>query len=377
MRSDRAHRKTRWKATAVAFTLVLALMAGLATTALAQVPATAELYGVHETVVPHPVPTGSQNPFRNLVLEATFQGPSGPPIAFQGFYDGDGAGGMVGTVWRIRFMPDKVGTWTVSWTFTDGIGNGNGAFTTSDTGIPGPARLDPANNKLLVDARGNPIHWRGYSIKHVGNSICCNPNFGGEHNGQTPGLQLSDGTNYVQQVIEPYLIQGGYNATYVEVPTGWPDGTCSLASMLAPPPNDQLDCGLWGDYNFYSMKASHVFDTIIKRLHQDRIWTISWVTFGLQVNWNTLSVASNYQPLMRYFVARYGAYYNYFMWSPTWEVWETGDYVNRTNAMMTYLQSIDPWGRLQGAHDQAQVAWLGWQEILPRQQPSQIHKASS
>lgn len=361
MRSDRTHRRTRGRTTAVTFTLVLvlALTGGLATNALAQVPATGELYGVHETVVQRAVPAGI-NPFRDLTLNATYHGPSGQVVNFWGFYDGNGAGGMIGSIWRIRFMPTQVGTWTVSWSFSDGGGSGSGSFSVNDTGIPGPAKLDPGNNKLLADARGNPIHWRGYGVKH-------------EKSTDVP-LDLNKAHAFVQNVIENGLVAGGFNAAYVLVPTGWQDGNCSLASMLVPPPNDQLDCGLWGDYNYYSLKASHFMDIVIKHLHQRRVWAFGWITFGLQNSPAAGDIEgrlfTNHQPLMRYFMARYGAYYNYFMWSTMWEVWETNDYVNRTNIMMSYLQSIDPWQRLQGVHDQAQVGWAGWQRILPRQQPS-------
>lgn len=343
-------------------TIVLAISGLFVASAAAQVPGTAELYGVHESVLSHPVPV--VNPFRNLLLNATYVGPSGQVLNVPGFYDGDGAGGMSGTVWRLRFMPTAVGNWTVSWTFTDGVGNGSGGFSVSDTGIPGPAQLDLANFKLLVNARGTPIHWRGYSIKHLGNLLCCDP-----------PLALTDGTALLTSAVDPFLVAGGYNATYVSVPTGWnaanppAGGTCNVFGT-------QTDCPIWGDYVYYSMRASKVFDDIIKGLHQRRIWAVGWITFGLQHNWNTLKFAANYQPLMRYFVARYGAYYNYFMWSPTWEVAEMGpeqgDALWETNLdqMMNYLLAIDPWHRLQGAHDQARTYWEDWQTILPRQQPS-------
>jgi len=340
---------------------VAVLIASLMTPAVAaaQVPATAELYGVHEIVVTRPMSSWApRNPFRDFTLNATYQHiPSGKIVNFWGFYDGNGAGGMQGDIWRIRFMPDLVGTWTVSWAFDDGFSAGTGSFTAIDTGIPGPAKLDPTNIKLLADARNNPIHWRGYGLKHAGAYL------------DVP-ITLDKAQRFANEIIDGQLVAGGHNAAYVTVPNGWPDGNCSLASMLG----DQLDCPLWGDYNFYSLQAGHFFDIIVKRLHQRRVWAISWITFGIQNSgaagdaWGRLW--ANHQPFMRYFVARYGAYYNFFMWSPTWEVFENADYVNRVHQMMSYLHAIDPWKRLQGAQDQAQVAWQDWQRILPRQAPS-------
>jgi hypothetical protein len=140
------------------------------------------------------------NPFRDLRLYAFFTSPSGKLyIFYDGFYDGDGAGNMAtpdtaNTVWRIRWMPDEVGPWQVQWSFSNGAGSGSGSFLVSDTLIPGPPKQDPNNPRLLVTARGAPFNWRGYSIKHLGNKICCDP-----------PMTLSDADAMVNQVIEPYL----------------------------------------------------------------------------------------------------------------------------------------------------------------------------
>jgi hypothetical protein len=54
---------------------------------------------------------GSPNPFL-VDLNVTFNGPGGTVYVVPGFYDGDGAGGMDGDVWKVRFSPDSAGTWT-------------------------------------------------------------------------------------------------------------------------------------------------------------------------------------------------------------------------------------------------------------------------
>ncbi|MFC1922339.1 DUF5060 domain-containing protein [Chloroflexota bacterium] len=61
---------------------------------------------------------GSPNPFL-IEVEVIFTGPEEQIYAVQGFYDGDGAGGMNGSVWKVRFTPDEPGVWTYTSTSTE------------------------------------------------------------------------------------------------------------------------------------------------------------------------------------------------------------------------------------------------------------------
>ncbi|MCP5049945.1 MAG: DUF5060 domain-containing protein, partial [bacterium] len=54
------------------------------------------------------------NPFLDYRLTVTFTSPSGKKIDVPGFFDGDGAGGELGDVWKVRFTPDAVGNWSYS-----------------------------------------------------------------------------------------------------------------------------------------------------------------------------------------------------------------------------------------------------------------------
>lgn len=400
----------------VCMALVLAFFTHVAV-AFAQppvIPTTANLYGVHASTVfhaPPPLTPPYINPFRDLVLTANFTAPSGRVHPYKGFYDGDGAGGMVGTYWRIRFMPDEVTApgqaWTLNWSFSDGSASGTHYFSVTDIGLRGPAR-QTANGRLLQDARDQPIDWRGYGLKHLGKTVCCDP-----------PLSPTAGTNLITLAVDGHLVPKGYNAAYIMVPTGYqhagrtptfPPHTPAHSPQQAHciPTTTQDDCPLWGDYLVYSLRASQVFDQIIQGLHGRNIWAVSWITFMIQPD-NAGAIwrkepgynRRNYEYLMDYFQARYGAYSNFFMWSPTWEVWElpnqpdpsrpptfVATYVDQIKDMMTYLVSIDPGHknlagviskRLQGVHDLARVEWHGapptysagaWQTILPRQQSS-------
>jgi hypothetical protein len=53
------------------------------------------------------------HPFRDVQVSAEFVHlDSGEKLLVPGFFDGDGAGGQTGQIWKIRFMPTRPGRWT-------------------------------------------------------------------------------------------------------------------------------------------------------------------------------------------------------------------------------------------------------------------------
>ncbi|MFP5287473.1 MAG: DUF5060 domain-containing protein, partial [Thermoanaerobaculia bacterium] len=60
--------------------------------------------------------SGIPNPFTSVDLSARVTAPSGRAFTVNGFFDGDGASGTIGNVFKIRVYADEVGTW--SWTTT-------------------------------------------------------------------------------------------------------------------------------------------------------------------------------------------------------------------------------------------------------------------
>ena len=76
---------------------------------------------------------GSPNPFQ-IEMDVTFTGPTSQIFTVPGFYDGDGAGGLDGDIWKVRFSPNTAGTWTYLTSSTEGSLNGlNGTFLVSNT----------------------------------------------------------------------------------------------------------------------------------------------------------------------------------------------------------------------------------------------------
>lgn len=147
----RANRTLRWLPSLVTATVLLAvglLALSRPVPVTAQPPTAPTQVGLYETFELQ-VQNGKtySNPFDFNVIElrATFTAPSGRQIAFFGFYDGDGQGGQTGNVWKLRFMPDETGTWTYTYTWSDGTPGGSGSFDVVNRGAAGLLRPHPAN----------------------------------------------------------------------------------------------------------------------------------------------------------------------------------------------------------------------------------------
>lgn len=74
------------------------------------------------------------NPF-GILVDVLFEGPEGRKVSVPAFYDGDGRGGEVGSSWKVRFSPDRIGSWRFrSGSFCQHLNGYQGTFTVS--GIP-------------------------------------------------------------------------------------------------------------------------------------------------------------------------------------------------------------------------------------------------
>jgi hypothetical protein len=85
----------------------------------------------------------TDNPFL-IEVTATFSGPGGF-FAVPAFYAGDGAGGMDGDIWRVRFAANAAGSWTMSTSSSESLLDGYSAtfevIDTADCDPPEPGEL--------------------------------------------------------------------------------------------------------------------------------------------------------------------------------------------------------------------------------------------
>ena len=96
--------------------LVLVLSVGLLQqVASAEELASAPVYSVAEIVFAGPRQTAADAPARDVQLAVCFRHESGSPeFTVQGFFDGDGRGGIEGDVFKVRFCPTRPGKWTIA-----------------------------------------------------------------------------------------------------------------------------------------------------------------------------------------------------------------------------------------------------------------------
>ncbi|MHC4323618.1 MAG: DUF5060 domain-containing protein [Planctomycetota bacterium] len=96
--------------------------------------------------------------YHNVALDVTYKDPDGKQIKFWGFYDG-------GRTWKIRFIPDRVGTWKYDAVFSDGSAAVSGTFECVRSDIPGMISVDQANPAWFGYKGGGHLLVRSF---HVG-----------------------------------------------------------------------------------------------------------------------------------------------------------------------------------------------------------------
>jgi hypothetical protein len=99
-----------------------------------------------------------RNPYADVTLNVTYESPIGKKTKFWGFYDG-------ARTWKIRFMPDRIGTWKYDAVFSDGSGLTSGTFECIPSGIPGMISADRANPMWFGYKSGEHVLIRSF---HVG-----------------------------------------------------------------------------------------------------------------------------------------------------------------------------------------------------------------
>ena len=99
-----------------------------------------------------------RNPYSDVALDVTYKNPDGKEVKFWGFYDG-------GRTWKIRFMPDRIGTWKYDAVFSDGSAGISGTFECVRSDIPGIVSVDQANPQWFGYKGGEHFLVRSF---HVG-----------------------------------------------------------------------------------------------------------------------------------------------------------------------------------------------------------------
>ncbi len=299
------------------------------------------LYGLFE--IPVENKTHYMNPFRDVDVNSVFTSPGGRKINFFGFYDGDGKGGQEGHIWKQRFMPDEVGRWQYEVTFTDGSPGISGEFDCVEQDAqPGFWVPDQDNPHWLKTIRGE----RFLPVAMFANCI------------YTP-LDWNDAIDWCKANKFNTLITGTFNMN--NWGSGWPNLTAFATANEA---NKEVD------YSRMNLKMWQEWDQMIMAAGDAGIYIGPFegpngkyggqergkyppkelvMNPGIKDRFNT----ERNLRIIRYFVARQGAFWNLAYWSLGGsEVYYYG--VKDETEFIEYgeyIASITPWGRMITAQD--------------------------
>ena len=247
------------------------------------------------------------NKFADVELKTTFTSPSGKVTEFYGFFDGDGAGGgnkSSGNVWKMRFIPDELGTWKYKWTWSDGSLGGEDTFL-----------CETANaGKGILRAYKNNPRWFAYNGTEP---VWLKSYYESGHGSIAQPLEW-----LAENVYQP-MIDRGYNHFQVN----WLLSLCCFTQYYHDGPKQSTS-----DLTLYEQgKASSTMRLDVWEMMERNVAWLNDRNVGLHMflgfdgsrnsgpKWTSLSAAEK-EFYVKYVVSRLGGYANIAGWSYVWEV---------------------------------------------------------
>ncbi len=294
---------------------------------------TVPLYSVYERSVTNT--KSYPNKFTDVTLNVEYTAPSGRRVAFWGFYDGDGQGGQDGNVWKMRFMPDEVGTWTYAYTWSDGTAGESGSFVASEKGA----------GRGMLRAYGENKHWFAYNGS---DPVFLKSYYVGA--GGFAGVPI----DWAAKNVYGKLVDRGYNHVQLNMlPIGWTEQRPSDAPTHNSKP-------LWRDtprvqnLDVWKLMEDHVAWLNNRNVHIHFFMGIDPKPYGSTNEYFALQrfgdmSGGDQEFYVRYLTARLAPYANIMGWNYTWET----DGGGAESRMAQLLAEHDPWGHARTYHDEA------------------------
>lgn len=267
------------------------------------------------------------NPFKDVVLNATFSAPSGRKVDFFGFYDGDGKGGQQGNIWKLRFMPDEVGQWSYECRFSEGTPGTKGRFVCAKEGArPGPLRVSGIHFVYPDNRSFQP--WSYYYSETLS----------------------GDWTTVSKGIKTFFPDKHGFNWCCT---TFWQGPLLKDHKWNALPFNGFYPIR-GGDYTMLDLGSWRHVDEVLDELEKHGVF---WFNFDGFVP-NVGGTMSSTQRLdfeaqkiyVRNALARLAPY-----WNATWNIafeWNEFMKAEQVAQLVDYVHSIDPWNHPVTVHDQ-------------------------
>lgn len=276
---------------------------------------------------------GSPNPFTDVVLTAQVTSPTGKSYTLDGFFDGDGQGGPVGDVFKIRVFADEPGTW--NWTTTSataGLGGQAGSFQVSGTlgGFfsRGPIEAHPQRPRAFRTRDGGPIYLLAkYLDKAAPANIQFSHTLFSEQKTDADRQALLDRHAGMKlNKINVYLAnQGDYGGIAT---TPW-KGTAGANDKT------RFDLARW-----------RLYERWLRQMRDSGFVVQLWF-FADNSGFGDLPDADR-RRLIRYSMARLSGYVNTVFTLMT--EWQEGWTATEVTSTMEFLQDRNPWRRLASVH---------------------------
>ena len=278
--------------------------------------------------------SGSPNPFTDVDLTATVTAPGGRTIEVEGFYDGDGAGGNNGDIFKVRIFADAPGQWSyVTHSSADsGLDGQTGQFCVQGS-LPGrfgagPILVNPAHPHSFMMADGSPIYLIGKFLDQAAPDPI-------KYSHTMFSELLTDADR--QAMLDRHQAMG-LNKINVYLANKGDYHSVSTTPWIGDAnSNDKsrFDLGRW-----------HKYDEWVRKIRDAGLVVQLWF-FADDSNFGALPDADK-QRLIRYGMARLSGYGN-SMFTLCLE-WQEGWSTQSVNQNATFLQQHNPWGRLLSVH---------------------------
>lgn len=292
-------------------------------------------YRLFETAIINPGTYA--NKFADVTLRVVYQAPSGRNVDFYGFFDGDGQGGgnaSTGNVWKMRFLPDELGTWTYVYTWSDGTPGGRGSFECVAIGAgKGVLRAYEKNARWFAYNGTDPVWLKSYY--------------------ETGHGSIAQDFDWVVKNVYQKIADHGYN----HVQVNWLLSLCCFQQYyLDGPKPSTFDLTLYEEGKASSTQKLSVWRLMERHLgwFNDRdIGVHMFLGFDGSQNeapaWVKLSEAEK-DFFVRYAVARLAPYANLAGWNFVWEV--AGDRETHELGLARLIARYDVFNHLRTYEDE-------------------------
>lgn len=251
--------------------------------------------------------TNHTNPFTEVMLNATFTGPT-KTIKIDGFWDGD-------QNYKIRMAPTEAGIWNYTTGSNDEQLNAiTGTFYVTDTGKKGFVKVNPAYPHTFMYDDGTPFFWLADTNRDWASL----------------STSFNDGTfqNYIDTRASQgfTLIQGTLEHSYSGAPgyKGENEGGYAFTSLSGEVINPSY-------YEWLDKRVEYIMSKDLPVAFWF-IWSDDWNSRGLN--------GDKYKRYAKYLVSRYSAYN--VLWGVTGAYEEVGNDAGIRDAGQ-YIQSINPY----------------------------------